>query len=544
MIGRGPFAALLLAARALVGTAPAAAQGSPELSAADLRSDLFAIAHDSMGGRDTGEPGNYKAAEWVAASFRRFGLQPAGENGTFFQTLAFVGIAPDTASRITASGATLAIARDFLPVGAPVSVSLDGVVAVYGGAANDPSSWPAAERTAGRFVVLTAGGSSRAFVRGLGRLMMDRRLSGAAGIAVVAQPGAIARAMGSSVATDTTVRAGKPLLLVTPSAATALLGAEPGTLSAGAAGRTLRGRVGYARAPLRYPARNVVAILPGRDPALRSTYVSLSAHNDHLGVSGTSVDHDSTRAHNRVVRPAGADSPNRPATAKERVRIRALRDSLRTDHAPRPDSIYNGADDDGSGTVTLVEVARALAAGPRPRRSVLFVSHAAEERGLLGSEWFTEHPTVPRDSIVGEMDLDMVGRGTAADLPGGGPEYLEVVGARRLSTEFGDLLEAANARLAQPFRFNYEFDAPGHPLRYYCRADHYSYARYGIPSVSLSRGVHFDYHQVTDEPQYIAYDDMARVGQLVLEAARAVANLDHRPVVDGPRGDPNAPCRQ
>jgi hypothetical protein len=545
---RGPFAILLLAAHAFVGAAPAAAQGSPELRAADLRSDLFAIAHDSMGGRDTGEPGNFKAAEWVAASFRRSGLQPAGENGTFFQTLPFVRIAPDTTSRIVAGDATLAIARDFLPVGAPVSVSLDGVVAVYGGAANDPSTWPAAERTAGRFVVLTAGGSSRAFVRGLGRLMMDPRLGGAAGIAVaqpdLLPPGVIAQAMGGSVTTDTTVRAGKPLLLVTPSAATVLLGAEPGTLSAGAAGRTLRGRVGYARGPLCYPARNVVAILPGRDPALRSTYVSLSAHNDHLGVSGTSVDHDSTRAHNRVVRPAGADSPNRPATAEERVRIRALRDSLRTDHAPRPDSIYNGADDDGSGTVTLVEVARALAAGPRPRRSVLFVSHAAEERGLLGSEWYTDHPTVPRDSIVGEIDMDMVGRGTATDLAGGGPEYLEVVGSKRLSTEFGTLLEAANGRLARPFRFNFEYDAPGHPLQYYCRGDHYSYARYGIPSVSLSRGEHLDYHQVTDEPEYIDYQDMARVGQLVLEATRAVADLDHRPAVDKPRGDPNAPCRQ
>jgi len=548
VIGRCPFAIILLAARAFVGAAPAAAQGSPELRAADLRSDLFAIAHDSMGGRDTGGPGNFKAAEWVAASFRRFGLQPAGENGTFFQTLEFVRIAPDTASRITAGGATLAIAREFLPVGAPVSVSLDGVVAVYGGAANDPASWPVAERTAGRLVVLTAGGGSRAFVRGLGQLMMDRRLSGAAGIAVARPdqlpPGLVAQVMGGGVTSDTAARAGRPLLLVTQSAATALLGAEPGTMSAGAVGRTLRGRVAYARGPLRYPARNVVAILPGRDPALRSTYVSLSAHNDHSGVSGTSVDHDSTRAHNRVVRPAGADSPNRPATAEERVRIRALRDSLRSDHAPRPDSIFNGADDDGSGTVTLVEVARALAAGPRPRRSVLFVSHAAEERGLLGSEWFTEHPTVPRDSIVGEIDLDMVGRGTAADLPRGGPEYLEVVGARRLSTEFGDLLEAANARLARPFRFNYEYDAPGHPLQYYCRADHYSYARYGIPSVALSRGVHFDYHQVTDEPQYIDYEDMARVGELVLQAARAVANLERRPAVDGPRGDPNAPCRQ
>jgi putative aminopeptidase FrvX len=301
--------------------------------------------------------------------------------------------------------------------------------------------------------------------------------------------------------------------------------------------------LGVTREPLRHPARNVVAVLPGSDPALGGTYVAVTAHNDHVGM-GRAVDHDSLRAFNRVVRPLGADSPNRPASPEERARIEALLGSLRRDHPPRLDSIYNGADDDGSGTVALVALARALAAGPRPRRSVLLVSHAAEEPGLVGSEWFTDHPTVPRDSIVAEIDVDMIGRGTAADLPEGGPAYLEVVGSRRLSHEFGDLLEAVNARMAPPFRFNYAYDAPGHPGQYYCRADHYSYARYGIPSVSLSRGLHLDYHQVTDEPQYISYDDLARVTQLVLDAARAVANLDHRPVVDGPRTGPDTPCRQ
>jgi Zn-dependent M28 family amino/carboxypeptidase len=119
-----------------------------------------------------------------------------------------------------------------------------------------------------------------------------------------------------------------------------------------------------------------------------------------------------------------------------------------------------------------------------------------------------------------------------------------LVGSRRLSTEFGDLIEAVAGREPQPFHFNYEYDAPGHPLQYYCRADHYSYARLGIPSVSLSTGEHLDYHQVTDEPQYINYTQLARVTSLVRDVAVAVANLDHRPVVDGPRQDPRAPCRQ
>jgi len=106
------------------------------------------------------------------------------------------------------------------------------------------------------------------------------------------------------------------------------------------------------------------------------------------------------------------------------------------------------------------------------------------------------------------------------------------------------MLEAANAKQPVPFVFDYTYDAPGHPLEYYCRADHYSYARYGIPSVSLSRGEHLDYHQITDEAQYIDYDDLARVAVMVWDAALRVANLDHRPKLDHPKGDPHAPCVQ
>jgi Zn-dependent M28 family amino/carboxypeptidase len=213
----------------------------------------------------------------------------------------------------------------------------------------------------------------------------------------------------------------------------------------------------------------------------------------------------------------------------------------------RADSICNGADDDGTGTVAILELAEAFAGMPmaqRPRRSLLFVSHVGEERGLVGSAWYTDHATVPVDSIVAEIDEDMVGRGTAWDLPKGGPTYLEVVGARRLSNEFGDLLEAANAAQPVPFVFNYEFDVPGHPLQYYCRADHYSYARYGIPSVAFSRGEHLDYHQVTDEAQYIDYPDMLRVVYMVHDAVLRIANLDHAPKLDHPRGDPHARCVQ
>jgi hypothetical protein len=296
----------------------------------------------------------------------------------------------------------------------------------------------------------------------------------------------------------------------------------------------------------RAAAQNVVAIVRGSDPIVSHEYVAITAHNDHIGFTHHPLDHDSVRAANIVTRPRGADSPFRPATAAEQLRIRAMTDSLHSLHGARLDSIDNGADDDGSGTVALIELAEAFARGRvKPRRSILFVSHTAEEKGLRGSEWYTDHATVPMDSIVAEIDLDMIGRGAATDIAGGGPTYLEVVGLRRLSVEYGHWLEAINAKQSVPFVFNYEYDAPGHPDEYYCRADHYSYARYGVPSVSLSRGSHVDYHQLTDEAQYIDYADYARLMQFVFDAAMYVANADHRPRLSVPKpSDPHVPCRQ
>jgi len=293
-------------------------------------------------------------------------------------------------------------------------------------------------------------------------------------------------------------------------------------------------------------ARNVIGIIRGSDPALREEFVSITAHNDHIGFNHRPVDHDSLRAFNAVIRPLGADSRPHAPSSEEEHRIRRVLDSLRMVRGARADSVYNGADDDGSGTIGLIEIAQALArTGLRPRRSILLVSHTAEEKGLLGSAWFTDHPTVPLDSIVAEIDVDMIGRGAASDIPAGGPTYLEVVGLRRLSKEFGDWFETANAREPVPFVFNYEYDAPGHPQQYYCRADHYNYARYGIPSVSLSRGSHRDYHQVTDESQYIDFPDYLRLVQMVLDAAVFVANADHRPQLDRSKPvNPHVPCRQ
>ena len=516
-----------------------------------LRAKLFAVAHDSMGGRQTGSIGNVKAADYVAAAFRRYGLEPAGDHGTYFQVIPFWRTYPDTSVAISAAGTRLVAGRDYIQ-NAPTGIfSAEGLQVVYGGVLGQDNLITAEQGANKVVVIVPPAGVTDA--RALGALVgpVRARFRTSAALAIASLDGValdlIDQLMQGRIGTDSSAvptLANGVLLVISRAAARAMLGADPAGLQPGQAGVTLQGRTGFERERLEHPARNVVGILRGRDPRLRHTYVSVSGHNDHVGFTRTPVDHDSTRAFNTVVRPMGADSRMREPTAEEAARIRQLRDSLRQAHPPRQDSIFNGADDDGTGTVALMELARVLSQGPRPKRSILFVNHAAEERGLLGSSWYTDHATVPVDSIVAEIDEDMIGRGGAADVEGGGPQYLEEVGMRRLSPEFGDTLEAVNRRLPVPFVFNTTFDQPGHPLQYYCRADHYNYARYGIPAVALSRGEHQDYHQVTDEAQYIDYPNMARVVTLVQNAALAIANMDHRPAVTGPHGDPHAPCRQ
>ena len=174
----------------------------------------------------------------------------------------------------------------------------------------------------------------------------------------------------------------------------------------------------------------------------------------------------------------------------------------------------------------------------------MLVWHTGEEGGLLGSAWFAEHTTVPHDSIIAQINMDMVGKGTAADLPTGGPRNLQVIGSRRLSTDLGNVVDSVNAKRSVPYLIDYSFDAPRHPQNRYCRSDHYMYARTGIPITYISRGYHQAYHQVTDEPQYIDYQGLANVAEFVREIAIGLADRNDRVRVDKPKPDPLAPCRQ
>ena len=521
---------------------------TPAITAADLRSRLYAYADDSMQGRRSGTPGNVKATDFIAAEARRIGLEPAGENGSWFQTVPIVTRTIAPGSALTVDGSTFKAWDDLLPRDQGKGTrSVDGARVIYGG------TWDhdliSLEQARGKLVVVTAPPVNGAPATTVNRAQTTERFKTAAGV-VVATLDAIGPsdrldledtgaqlAGGSGPDTPAFIYAGSRV-------AEALLGAPPSTLRAGAEGKTVHGNIAFVDTPVASPARNVVAILRGSDPALRGQMVAIGAHNDHDGIFPETLDHDSLRAFNRVMRPEGANTVPGEPTAEQTARIKAILDSLRRERGPRPDSVLNGADDDGSGTVGVLEIAERLAKGPRPKRSVLFVWHTAEEMGLLGSNWFTRHPTVPRDSIVAQLNVDMIGRGGPSDIANGGPAYLQLIGSRRLSTELGDLIQRVNSEGKYGFDFDYQYDADGHPSNYYCRSDHYMYARFGIPIAFFTTGSHLDYHQLTDEPQYIDYEKMARVTRLIADVATAVADLDHRVVVDKAKPDPEAVCKQ
>ena len=534
------------------------------IAAADLTTRLFILADDSMLGREAGTLGNVKATAYVEAEMRRIGLVPAGENGGYFQTVPVVRSRLDSTRTLAVNGAPLVPGVDVFPIENASSTrllpqgaatrSLDGATVVYGGELGGPAPLLDPAQAAGRVVLFTvrpdtAGVRDWRFYR----VAPVAQYGAAAGIAAVvldAMPPAVrARLAGEQVRVQATGLTGQaPLtMLVTPAAAVRMMGVGSlAGVAVGAAGRTLAGTLAFVATPTAHPARNVVGVLPGADPARRGQYVAVGAHNDHVGVEDRPLDHDSVLAFNQVLRRQGVQDAVRTPTAAQRARIAALRDSLTAAHGgARADSVNNGADDDGSGTVALLEIAERFAtAKERPARSILFVSHTGEEKGLWGSEWYTDHPTVPRDSIVAQLNMDMVGRGKPTDIMGRGPNNVQLIGPRRLSTQLGDLIDSVNAGRTPRMAIDASFDANGHPLNRYCRSDHYMYARYGIPITYFSLGYHTDYHQVTDEPQYIDYGHAERIAGFVHDVARAVADRPARLVVDKPVPDLAAGCRQ
>ena len=485
-----------------------------EIGADELRRDLSAFAADSMRGRETGTDDAMRAARFLATRVERLGLEPAGDS-LFLQRVPLQRESFTAASRIVVEeggrATELRIGTDVVPVvnlaeGVPPTRSVaDGqvVFAGYGVSLKRPKRDDFAGLDLEGKVVVVINGAP-AGVDSASRETLEAETAVGERLAQILpqHPAAVIflfpdkgntlfnklapELMRSVTRRSTSAEipdAERPLPMIlfgVPRAGSPLLprGWPADDRPQLLAGRRLVAHVSQERVP--FTAYNVVAVSRGSDPALRTTYVALGAHYDHIG----------------VVAPVNGDS------------------------------IANGADDDGSGTVSLLAIARDMQrAAVRPKRSSLFVWHVGEEKGLLGSAWFTDHPTVPIDSIVAQLNADMIGRNAASVLYTVGPRAAPNGQSKRL----GAIVDSVNARQPLPFTINREWDSTTHPEHIYERSDHFNYARKGIPIVFFTTGMHDDYHQPSDEPSKIDYEKMARVARLMRDVAVAVANSAARP---------------
>ncbi|MBX9928216.1 MAG: M28 family peptidase [Gemmatimonadaceae bacterium] len=558
------------------------------ITANDLRTRLYQLADDSMAGRRIGEIGNAKGTDYIAAEFKRFGLRPGGDNGTYFQLLPWGAVRIDSlTSTLAVDGAALAPKREWIPLagltssGIATRGALDGAATVFAGRWGDTAvvldpalirgkvavfaaplgatrTPPAvlscdavpdkfgADKAAAVEAAQRAADAGRARVSAAGALPRDPRaaLAGATGVLLVSldatSPATINGAFASRNALQPNA---EPASLITGAAisravALRLFGKAIDSLAVGATGAAVRAAWAPAWTPSAYPARNVIAILPGSDPTRAAEYVLVGAHNDHVGTQATAVDHDSLRAVNFVTRRQGSNDPTCRPTADQQRRIDSLIAFARTRRAPERDSIFNGADDDGSGTAVLLEIAEQFAK-ERPARSIIFVSHQGEESGLLGSKWFVDHPTIPLTQIVAAHNMDMVGKGRADQVRFGGPSSVQTLGARRYAREFGDVIDSVNATRSEVMAIDRSWDVVANPMNRFCRSDQVNYVNKDIPVTYFSTGYSPDYHMLTDEPRYIDYDHSAKLGRFVHDVMFAIAQRPARFTVTGP--DPTYP---
>ncbi len=522
---RGP-AVFLLLALSLRPTGVAsnlplpAAESTSTITAGDLKKHLSFLASDELGGRYTLSPSNRVAARYLASQLESYGYRGAGRDGSFFQKvpLSYRNIdLPNSYVSIEGSGSKqrFGYATGFA-VETPEDVSFSGdLVFVSYGVASPLNHYDdyAGLNVKNKIVVAIEGVPES--LKGF-RLSADEqveraaRARGAAGAIKIpnAQVLATWNEVMSFVASQQQLglppqrsASGKfvPVVTAGPDLIKALakaMGKESADFTSPASkplppmvipvSADVRLRVHVKEAPL---AQNVAGILEGADPKLKNEYVVFSAHYDHLKTSDNG-------------------------------------------------EVYNGADDDGSGTVSVLEIAQAFSVGPRPRRSILVIFHTGEELGLFGSEFNTDYePIVPLERLVANFNIDMVGRSRAEgntdprDRSLTDKDSLYVIGADKLSTELNQLNEQTNLETVR-LRFDYTYNDEKHPERFYYRSDHYNYAKHGIPVIFYFTGVHRDYHKATDDVDKIDFVKMERIDRMIFATGWRVANLDHRIVVD------------
>ena len=493
------------------------------VTAKQLSDYLYFVASDEMEGRDTPSRGLDTTAKFIGMNLSRWGFKPAGDNGTFFQKIALKSEAIDPANntlkvavqnfiygddyfRLSGNGsisAPLVFVRDGWMVKSKgidaykgVDVK-DKIVVVHGQGLPRVSS--ATSMPTGITQDDLKGTKGMDWADPLSYAMN----SGAKGMILIASPQAqgswaqVRNFLGRSNLYPEKLHYAQPdfpVMLVSSKVGDALFAGESGNKASTASfPLTKSATMNVAgKAEIKW-TQNVVAIWEGSDPVLKNEMVAIGAHYDHMGMN-----------------------PN----------------------ANGSDKIWNGADDDGSGTVSVLSIAEALAnAGKRPKRSVLFVWHCGEEKGLWGSEYFNKFPTVDITKVVAQLNIDMVGRSRKPgdtnpknkDLTNENSIY--VIGSEMMSSMLASIVKGSNAGYLN-LGYDYKYDDPKDPERFFYRSDHFNYAVNGIPIAFWFDGVHEDYHQPGDEPQKIDYNKMEKVARTIFITLLKLADLKERPKVD------------
>lgn len=503
------------------------------ITADKLSSWLHFVASDAMGGRDTPSVGLDVTAEFLRMNLQRWGFKPAGDNGTYFQKMELTRETLDPAkTTFEIGGTTFKLADDFFRVNgtgtveAPVVFARDGWMVKSKGI-----DAYAGVDVAGKIVVLSSPGFSQSTMIPRPQGVTDDDLKGKAG-EDWANPLAYAKAKGAAAVVviappqlqgmwpqlknflgggttyptklrDTPTGPVIPSFIVSEATGNAIFAGEAADkTSANAFELKKRAKLSAVTKSETLWTQNVVALWEGGDPTLKAEMVAVGAHYDHDGMK-----------------------PNTPGD----------------------DKIYNGADDDGSGTVAVLSIAEALAtAKKRPKRSVLLVWHAGEEKGLWGAEYFNKFPTVDIKNVISQLNIDMIGRSLnpanvikcEKDKPGKpcnenltGPNEIYVIGSEMMSSTLGAVTKSTNSAYLN-MTYNYKYDDPKDEEKFFFRSDHYHYAVNGIPIAFWFNGTHEDYHKPTDTADKIDYPRMEKIARTIFLTTWELAELKERPTID------------
>lgn len=436
-------------------------QAAATITAADVKHHIAFLASDALKGRDTPSPGLDSAASYIAEKFKAYGLKPGGDNGSFLQRWQFAtSKLEETKIVAELNGAggrkALAYASEFFVVPSAAVDSIAGKIMRAGVASTQTRPSPAFAGNIAAFEV-PGGELNSAWQQNVQAAATAAIISGARGVVLVLDPEFDADDIATTVGALGAAQVPVPILALRNDVAKSWL-----------ADSTASVRVRTSLSGMSAMVPNVVGILEGSDPALKDTYVVYSAHMDHVGVG----------------------RPNAEG-----------------------DSIFNGADDDASGTTAVMEVAQAFASmKERPKRSIIFLLVSGEEKGLYGSGHFVKSPPVAAEKMIANINMDMVGRNSPDSTVAIGQEFSTLGATVQAVVKAHPELKLTVAPDLWPEE------------QLFFRSDHYNFAVKKIPAVFFTSGLHADYHKQSDEPETIDNDKLARTAKLVFWLGHELAN--------------------